>query len=288
MPRNLDMTALRALVTIADVGGVTRAAGLLNLTQSAVSMQIKRLEEGVGREFFSRSARKLALTSDGEQMLSYARRMVALNDEALSRLTDSATEGEFRVGVPHDIVYPEVPRILKALSQDYPRVRVNLTASFTSLLLEGYDRGAFDMILTTEATPRPGGEVLDTRELVWVGAAGGMAWQQRPLRLGFKDTCYFRPLAQRALDAAGLPWEMGFEGESEQVIEAMVAADMAICARMRGGPLPGLEVIDAGRALPPLGALNICFYDAGTQTGPVAEALHAQFRAAYAGRAVTA
>ena len=82
MPRNLDMTALRSFIAVADAGGVTRASGLLNLTQSAVSMQIKRLEENLGQDFFSRAQRKLTLTPEGEQLLSYARRMLALNDEA--------------------------------------------------------------------------------------------------------------------------------------------------------------------------------------------------------------
>jgi DNA-binding transcriptional LysR family regulator len=281
MPRNLDLTALRAFVTVADTGGVTRAAGLLNLTQSAVSMQLKRLEEGLGRDFFSRAERKLRLTPEGEQLLSYARRMIALNDEALARLTDKGFEGEFRLGVPHDIVYPQMPALLKAVAQEYPRVRVNLVASFTRLLHEGFAQGDYDMILTTEDACRLGGEVLATRDLVWVGAPEGTAWQRRPVRLGFKDTCFFRPIAQAALDAAGVAWEMGFEGECEQVIEATVAADLAISARMRGATPQGVEVIEAANALPALGSLHICLYDAGLQAGPVAEMIRAQIRCAY-------
>ena len=281
MPRNLDLTALRSFVTVADVGGVTRAAGLLNLTQSAVSMQLKRLEEALGRDFFSRAARRLTLTPEGEQLLSYARRMVALNDEALSRLTGTAYEGEIRLGVPHDIVYPQMPGILRALASDYPRMRINLAASFTKILLAGFARGEFDMILTTEDRPQPGGEVLATRGLVWVGAPDGVAWQRRPLRLGFKDTCFFRPIAQAALDEAGIAWEMGFEGECEQVIEATVAADLAVSARMTGAIPPGAAVIDGGNSLPPLGDLKICLYDAGLQKGEVVDALRAHLRCAY-------
>jgi DNA-binding transcriptional LysR family regulator len=104
MPRNLDLAALRSFVTVADVGGVTKAAGYLNLTQSAVSMQLKRLEEGLNLGLFARAARKLTLTPEGEQLLVFARKMLALNDEALARLTSSTYEGEIRLGVPHDIV----------------------------------------------------------------------------------------------------------------------------------------------------------------------------------------
>ena len=90
MARNLDMTALRSFVAVADTGGVTRAAGFLNLTQSAVSMQLKRLEESLDAELLDRTARQIALTPAGEKLLGYARRMLELNDEIWSRLTDTA------------------------------------------------------------------------------------------------------------------------------------------------------------------------------------------------------
>lgn len=101
MIRNLDLTSLRSFVAIADAGGVTRAAGFLNLTQSAVSMQIKRLEEVLGCDVLDRSARKVGLTAEGEQLLGYARKMLALNDEAFHRLTTDVHEGEIVLGVPH-------------------------------------------------------------------------------------------------------------------------------------------------------------------------------------------
>ncbi|MGB3314174.1 MAG: LysR family transcriptional regulator [Albidovulum sp.] len=282
MPRNLDLTALRALVAVADSGGVTRAAGLLNLTQSAVSMQIKRLEEGLGQAFFTRSQRKLTLTLEGEQLLSYARKMLDLNDQALSRLTDSGYEGELRLGVPCDIVYPQIPAILKALAREFPRVRINLVSSFTQVLQDGFGRGEFDMILTTETEPLPGGEVLASRDMTWVGAPDGAAWQRRPLRLGFMHNCIFRLVAQAALDEAGILWEMAFDGHSEQVVEATVAADLAITARLKGNLPEGLVAIEPGNILPPLGQMSICFYDAGMHKGPVAEALRMQLRCAYA------
>ncbi|MCX8508664.1 MAG: LysR family transcriptional regulator [Rhodobacteraceae bacterium] len=134
MPRNLDLTALRAFVATAETGGVTRAASLLNLTQSAVSMQIKRLEEALARPFFFRSARRLTLTPEGEQLMAYAKRMLSLNDEVLARLTDTALVGELRLGVPHDIVYPAIPELLKRMAQHYPRLRINLTSCFTLLM----------------------------------------------------------------------------------------------------------------------------------------------------------
>lgn len=283
MPRNLDLTALRAFVAVADAGGVTRAAGLLNLTQSAVSMQLKRLEDSLGTGLFLRAARKLSLTPEGDQLMGFARKMLALNDEALTRLGGAAYEGEIRLGVPHDIVYPAIPGILKRLAAQYPRLRVNLASSFTILLKEQFARGELDVILTTEDRPGPGGEELARHDLVWIGAAEGSAWTRPPLRLGFKDTCIFRPTAQAALDAAGIPWEMAIDGESEQAVEAVVAADLAISARLRGAFPAGTVEIAEPDALPDLGGLSVCLYQAPTVKGEVAEALLSELRLAYGG-----
>lgn len=281
MARNLDLTALRAFVTIADTGGVTRAASLLNLTQSAVSMQIKRLEDGLGRAFFFRSARKLSLTPEGEQLLAYARRMLELNDEVLSRLNDTGYEGELRLGVPHDIVYPAIPAILKRMAQCYPRLRINLTSSFSTPMKEALARGELDLILTTEDVPDNTAERLSEHELVWVGAPGGTAWRNRPLRLGFEESCRFRAIALQRLEEAGIPWEMGFFGRSNDAVQAMIAADLALTARMRGWFSLACCEVAPTTDLPSLGSMSICLYDGGLQKGPMIEDLKAQIRAAY-------
>jgi DNA-binding transcriptional LysR family regulator len=281
MPRNLDLAAVRSFVTVADVGGVTRAAGYLNLTQSAVSMQIKRLEDALGIPLFLRAARKLALSPEGEQLLSYGRRMLALNDEALSRFSVAACCGPIRLGVPHDVVYPAIPGILRRMAQAYPMVQVNLVSSFTVLMKEAYARGDFDVILTTEATPDPGAEVLSSRPLVWVGASEGSAWQRRPLRLGFKDTCIFRPTAQAALDAAGIAWDLATGGESEQAVEATVAADLAITARMAGSIPDGIEVIRGDNLLPDLGEMKLALYLPRRPADEAVQLLLAELRCAY-------
>lgn len=281
MPRNLDLAALRSFVTVADVGGVTRAAGYLNLTQSAVSMQIKRLEEALGMTLFLRAARKLALSPEGEQLLSYGRRMLALNDEALSQLAATSCQGEIRLGVPHDVVYPAIPGILRRMAQAYPRVRINLVSSLTLLMKQDFARGAFDVMLTTEDAPDPGAEVLSTRQLVWVGAPDGNAWQRRPLRLGFKDTCIFRPRAQSALEAAGIPWELATGGESEQAVEATVAADLAVSVRMVGSIPEGMSAIAGENQLPPVGDMKLALYRSSRRSDEALDLLASELRCAY-------
>ena len=281
MPRNLDLASLRSFVTVADVGGVTRAAGYLNLTQSAVSMQIKRLEDSLGMTLFLRAARKLALSPEGEQLLSYGRRMLALNDEALSQLASTCCQGEIRLGVPHDVVYPAIPGILRRMAQAYPRVRVNLVSSFTIPMKQDFARGALDVMLTTEESPDPEAEVLSSRGLVWVGAAEGNAWQRRPLRLGFKDSCIFRPRAQAALDEVGIAWEMATGGESEQAVEATVAADLAVSVRMLGSIPDGMAPIAGENQLPPVGEMKLALYRGGRRSDEAMDLLISELRCAY-------
>lgn len=281
MPRNMDMTALRSFVAVAESGGVTRAAGFLNLTQSAVSMQLKRLETALDLNLLDRSARTIGLTASGEQLLSYARRMLHLNDEIFSRLTHQEFEGELVLGVPHDIFYPAIPQVLKRFAAEYPRMKVHLQSSNTLALKDEFARGKGDMILTTEDGCDPGGETLTVQRLVWVGAPGGVAWKRRPLPLAFERSCIFRGGVQRRLDAAGIPWEMAVESERTRPIEASVSADLAVHALIEGTEMPQTEVIDCRGALPDLKTVNINLYVADLARGEVAEAMADMVRTAF-------
>ncbi|MBY6162176.1 LysR family transcriptional regulator [Mameliella alba] len=257
--RNLDVTTLRSFVAVAQSGGVTRAAGFLNLTQSAVSMQIKRLEEMLDLQLLDRSGRGVTLTPSGAQLLTYAQRIVDLNDEAYSRLTDKDWEGEIRLGVPVDIVYPVIPQVLSRMGRTHPRVKVQLFSSFTRVLKAQFARGEMDAILTTETGVDPGGETLLDVPVRWVGAPEGQVWRERPVRMAMARTCIFRDECMRRLDEAGIPWELAVDSDSETTIDASVSADLAITARLEGHLAPYLAYVeDAG--LPDLGKMKINLY----------------------------
>ena len=279
--RNLDLTAMRAFVTVADAGGVTKASGLLNLTQSAVSMQLKRFEESVGVSLLDRSARKMALTNAGEQMLSYARRMLDLNDEVLTRLTSRDFEGELILGVPSDIVYPAIPKVLHRFNAAYPRMKVQLVSSYTSRLRRMLERGEVHLTLTTESDVDAGGETLMERPLIWVGAINGQEWRQRPLRLAFEQLCIFRKPVQAALDRAGISWEMAVESDSSRTIEASLSADLAVNACVDGAEAPHVEQIHHGGALPELPVIKINMYGAEMSKAEPVQALATMVRQAY-------
>ncbi len=285
--RNLDVTTLRSFVAVADSGGVTRAAGFLHLTQSAVSMQLKRLEEMLGLDLLDRSGRGIALTASGEQLLTYARRMVSLNDEVITRLTDQAFEGEITLGVPHDIVYPFIPRVLQQFNAAFPRVKVHLIASFTRGLKEQYEKGEADLILTTENGLNGGSETLANMPLRWIGAHGGSAWRQRPLRIAFCRHCTFRPHVIEALDIAGITWEMAVDTESDRTIEATVAADLAVSGVIGGTEPSHLAQIDHAGALPNLPEQKINLYGSDDSKGEVVDAMADLLRRAFAGTEAT-
>jgi DNA-binding transcriptional LysR family regulator len=263
MMRNLDVSVLRSFVAVAETGGVTRAAGFLNLTQSAVSMQLKRLEDTMGLDLIDRSGRRAALTSAGEQLLSYARRMVEMNDEAFHRLTHQQFEGEVTLGVPHDIVYPVIPRVMQRFHVEFPRVRVQLMSLFTRVLKEKFEKGEVDLILTTEAGVDAGGETLTEIPLRWVGSPGGQVWKSRPLKLAHCRNCTFRSGVQARLDAAGLDWEMVVDSESDRTIEATVSADLAITTMLEGTEPPHLALLPLNAGLPTLDSQKINLYAAG-------------------------
>lgn len=279
--RNMDITTLRSFVAVAQNGGVTRAAGYLNLTQSAVSMQLKRLEELLGIELLDRSNRRIALTPAGEQLLTYARRMVDMNDEVFARLTHQAFEGELMLGVPHDIVYPVIPKVMQRFNAEFPRVKVNLVASYTDDLIQSFSQGNCDLILTTEYGLDAGGETLATKPLSWIVAPGGNSWRQRPLRVAFGRRCRFRPVALRALDEAGIDWEIAVDSESDRTIEATVSADLAVGAMLEGTEPPQLEVLGHDHGLPELGQQMINMYVADVGASPLAGALADMIRQGY-------
>lgn len=260
MLRNLDLTALRSFLAIADAGGVTRAAGSLNLTQSAVSMQIKRLEDMLQVQLLDRSARRVSLTASGEQLLGYARQMLALNDEALARLTHAEFDGMITLGVPHDIVFPVIPAVLRRFARDFPRMRVQLLSSFTTVLRDQFARGECDRVLTTEDEVGAQGETLATLPLIWVGAPGGHAWKARPLPLAFEHRCGFRQGVHAAVEQHGLDWTMAVESDSTRAVEACIMADMAVHTVLAGTEAATLERMAHGGVLPVLPAKRVNLY----------------------------
>ena len=163
-------------------------------------------------------------------------------------------------------------------------MKVQLISSYTTRLKALFSRGECDLILTTEDTVDPGGETLIELPLVWVGAPGGSAWKDRPLRLAFEYTCIFRSKVQACLDEAGIRWEMAVESDSTRTIEASVSADLAVHTAVEGAAPRYLERIQHGGLLPDLCTTKINLYVADPAHSPVVDVFAQQVRQAYCGR----
>ena len=271
--RNLDLGTLRSFVTIAETGSMTRAASRLFMTQSAISMQIKRLENSLGLSVFERSAHGMSPTSEGEQLLIFANQMLTLNDEAMGRLTSADYEGQIRLGAPGDVIYPHIPGILKEFNRDYPRVQIRFSSSQTVTLRSELEQGLHDVVLTTEKTPGKGGQVISTQSLVWVGAKDGSAWKKRPLPLGFAKHCAFRAGVTKTLDAAGIQWIDIVASLDAVASEAMTSADICVYAGLESDKSSSREVIDHGGQLPELPEYSIVLYGGENPDNQIARTL---------------
>lgn len=282
MPRNLDVASIRSFLTVAEMGAVTRAATQLNLTQSAVSLQIKRLEEALGQPLFDRVGRGVTLTAAGEQLVGYSRRLLAANDETWERMKAGPATGEIHLGSPDDLLHPHVPKVMRDFARSHPKVKVNLHSAQTVFLKERLARGELDVILTTEPDLHPGGETLAARPLVWIGAPGGQAWKRRPFPLGTVAGCIFNKPAIECLSAAGFDWTVGVDSVSNPVMDANLAADRVVRLQMQGSVNLQVEEIRHGGALPRLPDFYVNMYLTQGPRRRLAEPLAEALRGAYA------
>ena len=154
MAAPLDLDQLQTFVTIADTGSFTRAADEVHRTQSAVSMQMRRLEERIGKPLFEKDGRTNRLTEEGERLLSYARRMLHLNRETLAAFDDRALEGTIRIGTPDDYADRFLPEIMARFARSNPRVELTVICEPTPGLVEHIKRGNLDLALVTHNDER--------------------------------------------------------------------------------------------------------------------------------------
>ena len=282
MARDIDIGLLRAFVAVVDTGSVTGAAHLLNRTQAAVSLQIKRLEELLGSELFQREHKRLQLGPAGERLLGSAQRLLCMNDEIWGKMTTPSFEGEVRLGVPADIVPQYIPPILRRFNSAWPRVRVSLLCQNSQDLLEELEKGELDLTLTTDRSCSGRCETLRLDRLVWVGVPNGDAHRRKPLPLSIGSrTCRFRPVALEALRKARLDWRLVLEVSNIEAVNATIAAGLAITAALRDSVPDGLEILGPDSGLPELPEFAINLTLPKTGASEIAQELARHIRAEF-------
>lgn len=278
--RNIDVALARAFVATAETGGMTAAARLLNLTQGAVSQQIKRLEELLQKELFDREHRQLTLTTEGERLLLHARRLIALNDEIWGLMSQPGIEGAVRLGVPSDIVRPFMPPILRSFNEAWPRVQIDMVCCTSPSLRKLLAAGEIDLTLTTEADTPTGSELLLTDELVWVGCCeNGKAINEPVLPVAITDGgCTFRAAMVDALEKAGRDWRMVGPLGNNDALLATIEADLAVGSVLASTVPSHLEVITEKDGLPKLMPFHVNLYMRTSQTNEIAHELAKHIR----------
>ncbi|OWJ67877.1 LysR family transcriptional regulator [Inquilinus limosus] len=260
----LDPELLRAFVAVADHGSFTRGAAALNRTQSAVSMQIQRLEGAIGTAVLDRSRRGLRLTPAGEVLLGYARRILSVSAEAMGRLRDLQVEGTVRLGVMEDYGTRLVPPLLAGFAAAHPRIQVEMVTGLTTPMLPRLGE-RFDLVLAMHAAGDGGGIFLRREQAVWaagrdVSAKAGIAEAAAdgPLPLAlYPQGCLFRAWAMAALDAAGRPWRLAFVSHSLAAVTAIAAQGLAVTVVKAGLLPPELRRLGDRDGLPPLPEADI-------------------------------
>ncbi len=279
----LDLDVLRTFVAIAETGSFTTAANAVYRTPSAVSMQIKKLEDILGRSVFSRDARSVALTTDGEMLLGYARRLLAINREAVAKFIIPDIVGVVRLGSPDDYGERVLPHVLKRFAQSHPSIAVDVVIDQSINLRRRMDDRMLDITLLTNSykASAVGAEVLLTEPIVWAGAKGGCAHMREPLPVSiWEEGCAWRADALEALGRDGRDYRVAYMSSHTAAQRAAIMADLAVA------PLPksflGDDMVELGPkdGLPTIGNYNLAMVvspDASAPVKAVADHIRATF-----------
>lgn len=254
--QSIDSDVLRTFVAIAEYGGFTRAGEVVNRTQSAVSMQMKRLEEDIiQRQLFERDGRQVRLTAEGQVLLGYAKRILKLHGEVFNTLRMPHMVGMVRIGTPDDYAMRFLPGILSSFAQAYPLIQVEVHCESSRQLMQRQD---LDMTIITCEPGHEVGQLLRREHAVWVQAQGFCPHEHNPLPLAvFNTDCCCRTWACNALDAIDKEYRIAYTSASTPAIMAVVSAGLAVTAQLQSLITSDLRVIGAAEGLPELPTASI-------------------------------
>jgi DNA-binding transcriptional LysR family regulator len=226
----LDLELLRSFVSVVEAGGFTRAGERVHRTQSTVSQQIKRLEDDIGQPLLIRNGKDVTPTEAGEKLLSYARRLLSLAEEARDVVARPAQEGAVRLGIPEDFAAYRLAKLLATFSRAHPTLRLDIRADQSLNLKRDLDRGELDLALFKRAVGEKGGIAIWPERVHWVTSKHhprNIELDSVPL-IGFPAGCLYRARAIHALETAGRSWHMAYTSSSLAGIQAAVAAGMGL------------------------------------------------------------
>ena len=254
---SMDPDLLKAFVAVADHRSFTRAAVALNRTQSAVSMQVKRLEDRLQAELFHRTKANVDLSAAGEGLLGYARRILSLNEEAMGRVREHKVEGRVRLGVMDDYGTLLVPPLLAGFVANYPLIHIEMETGLTSTMTDRLGE-AYDLVIAMHPQGSGEGELLRCEQAVWAASPEHRVEELNPLPVAlYPQGCLFRSWAMQALDGAKRPWRLAFVSHSLAAVEAIAAQGLAVTVVKAGTFPPRLRRLSDRDGMPPLPSAEI-------------------------------
>ncbi|MEM8854744.1 MAG: LysR substrate-binding domain-containing protein [Pseudomonadota bacterium] len=279
----LDIDTLRTFLTCVTAPSFAEAGLRVNKSQSTVSMQIKRLEEVVGQKLFAKSGRRNHLTAAGQELQDYARRIVHLNDEALTRFNPRSIGGRISIGTPDDYADAFLPDVFGRFAARHPTVEVAITCASSLQLNDMLDAGELDFAILTLGGSVTGAECLHTEPLSWVAPVDRSLEAERPLPVAvWHAGCVWRALAVTALEGASIPYRIAYVGSSASALTTTVRAGLAVAAlpyRFMGN---GLRLVPPSAGLPEPGAFEVGIKRADNGPRPLVDAFAAETKAAFA------
>ena len=270
----IDIDQLRTFIAIAESGSFTRAAEVVHKTQSAVSMQMKRLEERLGRSIFARDGRGSKLTDDGERLLDYARRIVKLNVEVLTAFSDIELSGRVRLGVPDDYADRYLPEIMARFSRVYPAVELTVICEPTIELFQRIEANELDLAIVTDCESNRASESFRRERLLWVTSNRHSTHleERLPLALG-RPTCGWRRAAIECLESIGRPYRVLYTSANAGAVAAAVLSGLAVSVFPESGLRTGMRVLSPADGFPELPSCRVGLVRNPHEQSPLAEAL---------------
>lgn len=276
---NLDMDVLRTFVMGFELGSFARAADRLGRSQSAVSTQLRKLEDQIGTPLVQKSGRGLALTTAGEALLSYAKRLLELNDEAVETIRGADLEGWVRLGLPQDFADTFLPAVLGRFARAHPKVRVEVQVDRSAPLIDKTLKGELDIALVWgDGSAAPYGERVAELAIAWIGrpeagAVNELGGEPLPL-VAFEPPCSFRSAGIAALDEAGIPWRLVFTSPSLSGLWAAAEAGLGVTVRTTISMPRALAALDPHTSgLPVLPPMPLALHRAEAESRPAVKRL---------------
>jgi DNA-binding transcriptional LysR family regulator len=262
---SLDIRMLRSLISVADTGSVTETARRLGRSQPAISLQIQRLEDITGKALFHHEGRRMQLTPDGDMVLAYAKSILRLHDELLSRLSSPEVQGHVVLGTPDLYAAYMLPSILAVFKETFPRIQVELRCALSTPTV---DR-------VTRMNNFTGGLVVHQEQLVWIVGEHSQAHFEDPVRLALLPPGnIYREHAIEHIERAGHKWQIACVSESVGGLQAAVFAGMAVTVLCRCALVPGMRELAPSEGFPTLPKVDLLLYKAPGAASPAVDALH--------------